>query len=76
MAKIRDDFEGAVHVDGFVLMAGDEVPDGVRVGSHLTGVEPEPVSDGAGDDFDPLADEPGDEVPEPAKPRGRPKKAE
>lgn len=81
MAKIREDFEGAVHVDGFVLVAGDDVPEGVRVGVHLTGVEPEPAlaeepapaEDPAADedDFDPLAEDP---EPAPAKPRGRPKK--
>lgn len=87
MAKIREDFEGAVHVDGFVLVAGDDVPEGVRVGEHLTGVEPEPApaeepaaaedpeyDKGPAadeDDFDPLAEEP---EPAPAKPRGRPKK--
>ena len=85
MAKIREDFEGAVHVDGFVLVAGDEVPEGVRVGAHLAGVEPAPTEEPATDDdpadgddpaadeddFDPLADEPA-----PAKPRGRPKKVQ
>ncbi len=81
MAKIREDFEGAVHVDGFVLVAGDDVPEGVRVGAHLTGVDPEPApaeepatdEDPAvdEDDFDPLAEDP---EPAPAKPRGRPKK--
>ncbi|GAA1323125.1 hypothetical protein ACFSWE_08605 [Leucobacter albus] len=79
MAKIREDFEGAVHVDGFVLVAGDEVPEGVRIGAHLTGVEPAPVEDPDTDedpdadegDFDPLAEEPA-----PAKPRGRPKKVQ
>lgn len=89
MAKIREDFEGAVHVDGFVLVAGDDVPEGVRVGAHLTGVDPEPApaeepatdedpadaKDPAAseDDFDPLAEDP--ELA-PAKPRGRPKKAQ
>lgn len=79
MAKIREDFEGAVHVDGFVLVAGDEVPDGVHVGAHLTGEEPEPApeatsgeEDGA-EESDPLADEP---EPAPSKPRGRPRKTQ
>lgn len=81
MAKIREDFEGAVHVDGFVLVAGDDVPEGVRVGAHLTGVDPEPAPAEEPatdeepavdeDDFDPLAEDP---EPAPAKPRGRPKK--
>ncbi len=35
MAKIRNDLVGAVHVDGHVLYAGDEVPDGVTVGDHV-----------------------------------------
>lgn len=83
MAKIREDFEGAVHVDGYVLVAGDEVPDGVRVGAHLTGAEPEPAppevpatdEDPAADegDFDPLAEDP---EPAPSKPRGRPRKTQ
>ena len=78
MAKIRDDFEGAVHVDGHVLVAGDEVPAGVRVGAHLTGEEPEPApeetpGEEAGDEFDPLAEEP---EPAPSKPRGRPRKTQ
>ncbi len=89
MAKIREDFEGAVHVDGFVLVAGDDIPEGVRVGAHLTGVDPEPAPDeepdtnedpadddtpaSDGDDFDPLAEDP---EPAPAKPRGRPKKVQ
>ncbi len=36
MAKIRDDFEGVVYVDGLTLEAGDKIPAGVRVGGHLT----------------------------------------
>ena len=46
MAKIRDDFEGVVYVDGLTLEAGDKIPAGVRVGGHLTDsgkdVGPEP----------------------------------
>lgn len=72
MAKIREDFEGAVHVNGLVLVAGDEIPEGARVGSHLTDEpEPAPVEAPAdGDDFDPLAEE-----PEPVKPSARKRKA-
>lgn len=40
MSKIRDDFEGVVHVAvggvRHVLSAGDVVPEGARVGGHLT----------------------------------------
>ncbi|WP_053387003.1 hypothetical protein [Leucobacter japonicus] len=78
MAKIREDLVGAVHVDGYVLVAGDEVPDGVSVGAHLTGEETtEAAAEVAGDEvpeeFDPLADEP---EAAPTKPRGRPRKTQ
>jgi hypothetical protein len=33
--KIRDDFVGVVHLDGRVLKAGDEEPEGVTLGDHL-----------------------------------------
>jgi hypothetical protein len=35
--KVRDDFEGVVHLpdQGLVLKAGDEIPEGVEVGDHL-----------------------------------------
>lgn len=33
--KIRDDLVGVVYVDGNVLQAGDEVPEGVELGDHL-----------------------------------------
>lgn len=36
--RIRDDFEGVVHVPGqlgVTLKAGDEVPEGVEFGDHL-----------------------------------------
>lgn len=33
--KIREDLVGVVYVDGHVLQAGDEVPEGVEVGDHL-----------------------------------------
>lgn len=36
MAKIRKDFDGSVTVAGVVLRAGDRIPEGVRVGGHLT----------------------------------------
>lgn len=36
MAKIRKDLAGVVIVDGRVLKAGDEIPDGVAIGGHLT----------------------------------------
>lgn len=76
MAKIREDLVGAIHVDGFVLVAGDDVPEGVRVGAHLTGEEPAPEDDKAAmenseDGFDPFAEEPA-----PTKPRGRPRKSQ
>lgn len=42
MAKIRDDFIGAIHVAGGpVLMAGGEVPAGVTVDASHLAVEPE-----------------------------------
>lgn len=40
MVKIREDFDGVVHVAvesvKYVLSAGDVVPEGARVGGHLT----------------------------------------
>lgn len=44
MSIIRDDVFGVVAVDGIVLKAGDEVPEGIVVGSHLIvpDTEPEP----------------------------------
>ena len=47
MAKIRDDYEGVVYVDGRALVAGDGIPAGVRVGGHLTdsGQDVGPVPD-------------------------------
>ena len=64
MAKIRDDFEGVVYVDGLTLEAGDKIPAGVRVGGHLTdsgkdvGPAPDekPVSVAPVDVQDPLND--------------------
>lgn len=51
--RIRDDFEGVVHVPGVgVLKAGDEEPEGVELGDHLfgeSGDESAPEGDGAGD---------------------------
>lgn len=36
MAKIRDDLEGiALTETGLILRAGDEIPEGVKVGGHL-----------------------------------------
>lgn len=35
MARIRKDFDGTVVVAGRVLKAGDQIPDGARVGAHL-----------------------------------------
>lgn len=43
MAKIREDLEGVVSVDGHVLYAGDEVPDGVEVGEHVLEPKSDPV---------------------------------
>lgn len=41
MAKIRPDFDGAIHVDGRVLFAGDVVPAGVTVSpEHLEAEKP------------------------------------
>ena len=64
MAKIRDDYEGVVYVDGLTLEAGDKIPAGVRVGGHLTdsgkdvGPSPDekPVSVAPVDVQDPLND--------------------
>lgn len=39
MAKIRDDLQGVVSVDGVNLSAGDAVPDGVTVGDHVLAQE-------------------------------------
>lgn len=66
MAKIRKDVVGVVHAGGIVLRAGDTIPDGVRVGGHLTDTgkavgpagEVKPVQNAAdassGRDVDPL----------------------
>lgn len=62
MAKIREDLIGAVHVDGHVLLAGDTVPKGVKVGPHLTGAEPKTED----------KTEPAKDAPKPK--RGRPRK--
>lgn len=35
MARIRKDLDGSVVVAGRVLKAGDQIPDGARVGGHL-----------------------------------------
>ena len=66
MAKIRDDFEGVVYVDGLTLGAGDRIPAGVRVGGHLTDSgkdvgpapdeKPAPATVPLGDVQDPLND--------------------
>jgi len=41
VAKIRPDFDGAIHVDGRVLFAGDVVPAGVTVSpEHLEAEKP------------------------------------
>lgn len=36
MARIREDLNGVVHTDQGVLRAGDEIPEGVSIGGHLT----------------------------------------
>lgn len=36
MAQIRSDFEGTVFTSAGPLVAGDDIPDGVHVGGHLT----------------------------------------
>lgn len=36
MVKLRDDLVGVVYLNGHAYSAGDEIPDGVRVGGHLT----------------------------------------
>ena len=33
--KIRDDLTGVVYAGGSVLVAGDDVPAGVKIGDHL-----------------------------------------
>jgi hypothetical protein len=40
--KVRDDFVGVIHlpIEGLVLKAGDDIPEGVQVGAHVTGVDP------------------------------------
>lgn len=41
MAKIADDFEGSVFVDGHgFFRGGDELPADVTVGDHIPTVEP------------------------------------
>lgn len=67
MSKIRDDLEGVVHVAvggvKHVLSAGEEIPEGARVGGHLTdsGEDVEPVTDAAEEasvtEQDPLNDD-------------------
>ena len=60
MARIRKDFVGVAYGAGYALRAGDTIPDGVRVGGHLTdtgkavgpAVEVKPVD--VGRDVDPL----------------------
>lgn len=41
MAKIRDDLQGVVSVDGRNLKAGDTVPADVTVGDHVLAQEEE-----------------------------------
>ncbi|TWS20781.1 hypothetical protein FK529_05505 [Tsukamurella asaccharolytica] len=49
MAKIRDDFEGAVWLpDGTTLVAGDTVPRGATVGEHLLAETKAPAKSKAG----------------------------
>lgn len=36
MVKLRDDLDGVVFLNGQAYKAGDEIPEGVRVGGHLT----------------------------------------
>lgn len=36
MTRIREDLTGVVHTDRGVLHAGDEIPEGVSIGGHLT----------------------------------------
>lgn len=62
MVKLRDDLTGVVYLNGQQYGAGDEVPDGVRVGAHLTedGQEhgaPEPVDREVPDAGTPLTHE-------------------
>lgn len=73
MAKIRDDLDGVVLQYGedgtlHTLRAGDDVPDGVLVGDHLTA----PADHDDHDDHD--GSDEGDEgdegEPAPSKPRG------
>lgn len=47
MVKIRDDFDGVVFIGGETYRAGDVIPEGARVGGHLTdsGEDVEPVPD-------------------------------
>lgn len=53
MAKIRKDFDGSVTVAGVVLRAGDRIPEGVRVGGHLT-EDGKPVGDVPVTDAEPV----------------------
>ena len=39
MAKVRDDLNGAIHVDGHVLWAGDDIPAEVTIHESLTAVD-------------------------------------
>lgn len=66
MAKIREDLIGSVHVDGYVLYAGDNVPAGVTVGAYLNAPEPKRT---------PKAEPAAEGVEDKPKPkRGRPRK--
>lgn len=75
--KVRDDFEGVIHlpIEGLVLRAGDDIPEGVQVGDHVTGQdsteseEPKESVESAEPEGEP-GDEADDEEPVDGKPRG------
>lgn len=48
MARIRADLVGAIHVGGVVLMAGDEVPPGVKI--HTSRLDAADISGGDAND--------------------------
>ena len=74
MSIIRDDVFGVVAVDGIVLKAGDEVPEGIVVGSHLIVPDPEPQPELEPETASEASPEPEPEVEAPAEkpaPRAR-----
>ena len=76
--KIRNDLVGAVVVASetgtpLILKAGDEVPEGVTVGDHVTVDEPTTTTDDDGQD-DGTPDDDGQDADKPdTKPEPKPK---